>query len=268
MGKRREGTNGSSERFSSFHIFLIFQLNLLSPIARRSVHRLPLDSPTPIPFSSSLLDLPDLPVESLSQAPGMCLAKGEAMLKAGLFTVAFTVSSLAGCAIDSGPGPLGDTPGTPPPSSNDLKLATVDTGATLTDPPGTGVGIFVEYQAGGHWHLWWTCDTTLSGLSCDFDVVATADSGSVSNVTGDRLESNDSLTNPNSTQVVLSTSTSTGVDGVFFDTDPGAQITVFQRIGASQDGSFFIWSQGGTIMGSGKVSQGVADPLDFVPSSP
>jgi len=143
---------------------------------------------------------------------------------------------------------------------------TVDTGATLTEPPGTAVGIFVEYAAGGHWHLWWTCDTNLSGLPCTFDVSATVATGTVSNVTGDRLESDDSLTS-NSTEVTLATNTTSGVDGVFFDTSPGASISVLQHVGTTQDGSFFFWSQSGALQGGGTPSR-VADPLSFVPSSP
>lgn len=149
-----------------------------------------------------------------------------------------------------------------------LTVATVDTGVMLTVPPGTGVGVFVEYAAGGHWHLWWTCDTTLSGLSCTFDVVATIPTGTITNVTGDRLESDDSLTTPSSTEVALLTNTTTGVDGVFFDTAPGATITVVQRIGNTQDGAFFYWSQMGTIEGGPATKVAVDDPLSFVPSSP
>ena len=56
------------------------------------------------------------------------------------------------------------------------------------------------------------------------------------------------------------------MDGVYFDTAPGATITVVQRVGEVQDGAFFFWSQNGSIEGGteGKV----ADPLSFVPSSP
>jgi hypothetical protein len=176
-------------------------------------------------------------------------------------------AALVGCALDSQPPPLGDMPAYDAGTSG-LMLATVDTGVMLTDPPGTAVGVFVEYAAGGHWHLWWTCDTTLSNLSCTFDVIATIPTGTITNVTGDRLESDDSLTTPSATEVALVTNTTTGVDGVFFDTAPGATITVVQRIGNTQDGAFFFWSQNGTIEGGTTSTQAVADPLSFVPSTP
>jgi hypothetical protein len=145
-------------------------------------------------------------------------------------------------------------------------IATVDTGATLTSPPGEGAGVTVEYQPGGHWHVWWTCDTNLSGLPCTFHVDVVAESGSIRNVAADRLEADDSLVTPSPTEVTLDTNTSTGVDGVFFDTDPGATINVLQVIGDVQDGTYFYWSQGGQILGGGDV--GAADPMGFVASSP
>ena len=176
-------------------------------------------------------------------------------------------SALVGCTITAGPPILPDTSSDASPGSG-LKQAIVDPNVTLTQPPGTGVGVFVEYAAGGHWHIWWTCDTNLSGLTCTFDVQAQVATGTMSNVRGDRLEPDDTLTTPSSTEVALATNTSVGVDGVFFDTDPGATITVLQRVGNSQDGTFFFWSQGGSVMGGGSVAGGVADPLSFTPSSP
>jgi hypothetical protein len=153
----------------------------------------------------------------------------------------------------------------PPPLVRD---AVVDTGTTLTEPPGTGAGVFVEYQPGGHWHLWWTCDTKLSGLPCTFYVDAIASTGAITNVTGDQLESDDSISTPASDEVSLTTDTTTGVDGVFFDTTPGATINLLQQIGSTQDGTFFLWgATGGGVEGGGDPPN-VADPLNFTPSSP
>jgi hypothetical protein len=154
-----------------------------------------------------------------------------------------------------------------PEQQGGLSLATVDTGEMLSSPPGQGAGVNVEYQAGGHWHIWWTCDTDISGLTCNFYVDAIAQSGAITNVSGDRLESDDVLDQPSSSEVTLNTSTSTGVDGVFFDTDPGATINVLQQIGGVQDGTYFFWSQNNQILGGGNPSA-VNDPLSFVGSQP
>lgn len=194
---------------------------------------------------------------------GTPLASSAAMRTSSLPALLFSASTAlvcSGCFV----GPADGGGGPPPPS---YTLATVDTGATLTSPAGEGAGVNVEYQAGGHWHIWWTCDTNVSGLNCNFYVDVLARSGNITNASGDRLESDDSLTTPNPNEVTLNTDTSTGVDGVYFDTDPGATINVLQQIGDTQDGSYFYWGAGGQVLGGGDPAN-VADPLDFVPSSP
>src|SRR5579872_4762858 len=77
-------------------------------------------------------------------------------------------------------------------------LAVVDTGQTLSAPAGQGVGVFIEYQTGGHWHLAWTCDTELTGRDCPFVIAVSvassgtgpavdggADIGTIANVAGE-----------------------------------------------------------------------------------
>jgi hypothetical protein len=185
-------------------------------------------------------------------------------LLAFLFS-ASTFALSSGCVVEAaGPQP---EPQPQPQPQGAVTLATVDTGVTLSSPPGQGAGVNVEYQAGGHWHVWWTCDTNVSGLACNFYVDVIAQSGSVTNVAGDRLESDDVLTTPAANEVTLNTGTSVGVDGVFFDTDPGATINVLQQIGSVQDGTYFYWGQNGQVLGGG-VPASVADPLAFAGSSP
>src|SRR5437868_4514680 len=76
------------------------------------------------------------------------------------------------CVVQADPGsrrgaPVaggGAVPGTPAatdgnndgsPSATPI-LVDVDTNGTMTAAPGQGVGVFTEYTAGGHWHIWWT----------------------------------------------------------------------------------------------------------------
>src|SRR5689334_23022928 len=65
-----------------------------------------------------------------------------------------------------GSGAAGST-GSPSPM-----LVEIDTDQTMTADPGQGVGVFVEYSKGGHWHVWWTCDTAKTRQSCEFSVSA------------------------------------------------------------------------------------------------
>ena len=63
-----------------------------------------------------------------------------------------------------------------------------DVGAKLT--PATGDSVSVEYSSGGLWHVQSTC---LSGYACEWEVTAEVFNGSVSNVAGEDLETNDSV---------------------------------------------------------------------------
>src|SRR5882672_3572150 len=59
-----------------------------------------------------------------------------------------------GYVVDPSPAPGGGNGGKTTPI-----LAEVDTDQTLNANPGEGVGIYAEYATGGHWYIWWTCDT-------------------------------------------------------------------------------------------------------------
>jgi hypothetical protein len=202
-------------------------------------------------------------------------------LRMGLFTVGafFAVLGTAcfgdshrdgGGGVVSTGGPVGqDDAGSTPvpigdggPSLQPL-LVDVDPNQTLTAAPGEGAGVFIEYKTGGHWHVWWTCDTNKTQLSCAYDVTVTVASGSISNGTSDATST--AITAAPSSLEATSTTT-TSLDGVRFDTAPGAMITVDAAIGGLRDGSFLFFVQNGQINGgyTGKLT----DPLKLEPSSP
>src|SRR3974377_2212599 len=111
-------------------------------------------------------------------------AIGVAALAALFLGAACTVESShsAGTAPSGGGGGGGTSGGNGAPSPQPM-LVDVDTNPTLNAAPGPGVGVFTEYAAGGHWHVWWSCDTSVTGFGCSFDVnVSTA--GSITNVVG------------------------------------------------------------------------------------
>jgi hypothetical protein len=132
-------------------------------------------------------------------------------------------------------------------------LAIIDTDQVMNADPGQGVGVFTEYATGGKWHVWWTCDTTLSKQSCDVSLSATTAAGTISNVDAGQLQGGFVVT-PDPSRVEARVTTSTQVHGITFTTNPGAVITLEATIGGLKEGpgpnrSFFFFVQDGKING-------------------
>lgn len=128
-------------------------------------------------------------------------------------------------------------------------LVDVDTNQTMDAEGGDGVGVFVEYFEGGHWRIWWSCDTNQTGQSCDFTVSASAATGTISNLDDHDLDDDAVLKEPSTSQIDVRSNTTTEVRGIRFDTDPGATITVEATLGSLRDGSFLFFVQDGKIKG-------------------
>jgi len=142
----------------------------------------------------------------------------------------------------------------------------VDPDQTLQQPGGQGVGVFTQYQTGGHWNVWWTCDTGVTGLSCNFQIKVSVGSGAVTNVAGQLSEPGDQPSQPGPTEVAATTVTTTAIDGITFDTAPGAIITLDAKLDGNESGSFLFFVQDGKVNGGYRGP--LADPLMFEPSSP
>jgi hypothetical protein len=215
-----------------------------------------------------------------------------------LWTAGFTAAIAAlgiGCIVDNttsgGGGSTGGT-GTPIPNpsatsvggdggapSNAPILVDVDPNRTLNATPGDGVGVFVEYATGGHWHVWWSCDTNKTSQGCAFNVDVTVAQGAITNAkadgavgtTGCRGCPGATVTSPSATEVTGTSSTTSTLDGMTFDADPTAIITVSAGIGdplvpdASRqytyDGSYFFFVQSGVV--NGGFTGHLSDPLSF-----
>jgi hypothetical protein len=170
---------------------------------------------------------------------------------------------VSGCAHcdDDGGGP-----------SSTVLLATVDPNVTMTATPGQGIGVFTEYDSGGRWHIWWTCDTALTQELCAFDVKISVATGTITEASADRFSSSDTLATPSTPApgpagaIEALTTTTLNTEGVFFDTDPGATITLSATVGGVYSGQFLFWVQ------SGKINDGytgaVTDPLKLKGASP
>ena len=139
----------------------------------------------------------------------------------------------------------------------------IDTDQTMTATGGDGVGVFVEYAAGGHWHLWWTCDTSRSGLSCGFSIDGNAEvaAGGIRNLTGDAAAqlSNGALS--------ISSSTAYEVHEIAFDTTAGTKLTLNARVqGIDPATSFFFFVQDGKI--NGGYAGTLTNPLQLQGKTP
>jgi hypothetical protein len=186
---------------------------------------------------------------------------------AGLVAIA-AAGLLAGCFVDSGSSSASESAGSAGGGSSSSStaqslLVDVDTNRTLEATPGQGIGVYVEYAEGGHWTVSWTCDTSLTNLSCNFDVGASVATGAITNLSGSGLGLGDSVNQPTAQELDASTTTTTGIDAVLFDTTPGATLTVNVTLNAPVS---FFFVQDGQVNGGYKGA--LTNPLMFQPSSP
>jgi len=162
-----------------------------------------------------------------------------------------------GCYFEADPGTV--VVDDPTPAIADI---TIDPAATMDVSPGDGVGLFVEYAGNGHWDVFSTCDTAVSGASCNFDVVISADPlVSISRVEGQDLNDFDSLSLESDGSIRLVTDTDFGMNGVSFDADPGATIEIDMLLDGEEQPAFVYAVSDGVLL------RGVpSNPVDFTPA--
>jgi hypothetical protein len=153
----------------------------------------------------------------------------------------------------------------PPPSNTQPLTVVVDTNQTMNVQGGQGVGVFVQYTAGGHWHVFWACDTSLSGLPCDYSMKITGTA--IANPKTVQFEQTDSLDSATTDQLVATTHVTTGIDAVDFDAQPGADMKIDLTMSGLRTGEFFFFVQNGLVNGN-FPSDKLTDPLIFEPSTP
>lgn len=154
-----------------------------------------------------------------------------------------------------------------PPAAQTPLLVTVDTDKVMNATPGEGVGVFIEYKTGGTWHVWWTCDTSKSGKSCAFDILATASTGTIKNVKPENLLATDTSKQPTDASLQVIANVGTKASGVFFDTDPGTRIEIDALIGeVPKAGDYLFFVQDGQVKGG--FTGVVTNPLQLEPSIP
>jgi hypothetical protein len=167
------------------------------------------------------------------------------------------------------PGYVGGTPSdgtgtTPPPpgQSGTPILVDVDNDKTMNATPGGGVGVFIEYGTGGHWHVWWTCDTNVNpqgALTCDFAIRASVTQGAITILKDETPKGATRLTGSPAQQIDATTTTGAEAHGVYFDAAPGAVVTLEAQIGGQEDGRYFFFVQNGQV--NGGYTGTLTDPL-------
>jgi hypothetical protein len=181
-----------------------------------------------------------------------------------LSAAAMLALGATGCLVTDDLDPV-DVVYVDPGPAADVAKVTIDPGATMSVEPGAGVGLFVQYDEGGHWTVFTTCDTDYSGNACDFDVMVyeTGARTTIANVEGFELDADDTFTTDADGSINLVTETTFGMNGMFFDTAPGAEIEIDVLIDGIAQPQFVYAVSGGRLIDGVRTN-----PVDFLPATP
>ena len=143
-----------------------------------------------------------------------------------------------------------------------IEEATIDVDRLIDADAGAGAGVFIEYEAGGTYHVTTSCDVA-SGVECYWDIVVTPlGDAALFGVAPFDLESDDTVTLGAANQVRLVASTGSDFDGFDFQTDPGAGIEVDVFLDNAPGNSYLFW------VGDGALRSGApTNPVDLIPSA-
>jgi hypothetical protein len=191
---------------------------------------------------------------------------GSAGVSGALSGAAGTVSGSAGAAGTSGFGVF--DAGGPPATDGAVPpmVVEIDPNGTLSATPGLGVGVFTQYLTGGHWLVWWTCDTTVTGQSCSFTISVTPVQGALSNVEGTQNGATAGLVGATPLGFALTSNTSSGRNQVTFDAPPGASIQLDANVEPAPDQNYLFFVENQRV--NGGYQGDLTDPLILEPSSP
>jgi hypothetical protein len=149
----------------------------------------------------------------------------------------------------------------------------IDSGGQVQQEAGSGIGVSVEYTAGGQWSVGSSCDTALSGLRCIFDIlVSTDEAAGITAFEALELEQEDDLRALDPSALSAELDTGGDADGFGFTTAPGATVRVSALLYDPADGNWLSWSDDPRFIswvGHGAVHQGApTNPVDLTPDRP
>lgn len=142
---------------------------------------------------------------------------------------------------------------------NNVLTVDIDTGAQLSLDPGKGVGVAVQYAAGGTWTIATSCDTLQSNFTCAWDLVVSVPLPNQLDLVGS--DPRVYRVDPGALRVVLP-SQSAG-DTFSFSAPPGVTLELDVVWDGHHDASMVSWVQGG-----GLKTGAPSNPIDFRPASP
>jgi hypothetical protein len=147
----------------------------------------------------------------------------------------------------------------------------IDGGAELALAPGEGIGVGVEYAGEGRWSVTTSCDTSLTGLACSYDLIVSTDELSpITDYAGAELDAGDRLIAPDTFVLAAAFETSDDLDEFGFTTSPGATVRVSALL-YDPDGGW-NWHEDPRVIswvGNGAVHRGApTNPVDLTPDRP
>jgi hypothetical protein len=174
----------------------------------------------------------------------------------------------AGCIIEDRPSvghyqPVVRVPPCPV-ASTTADVVTIDANPSdgISSPPGEGVGVLVDYDVGGNWHIWTVCDTALSGFVCAFDVTAQVLGGVVTDLGGASLGIDDGTGTVCDDTAFLSADTRFDTDDLRFTTTPGLPVQVTAALDGTALPNIIYWSEGDAVRND------ASNPVTLTPATP
>jgi hypothetical protein len=150
-----------------------------------------------------------------------------------------------------------------PVPAEEIALYGIDADQGMDQTPGQGAGAFIEYQSGGEWYVYVTCDSSRPGaVPCGWDIQVDLLDGWWSGLSGVELEPNDYLASE-TWGPRLVTETTGDVDGFYFSAEPGATVSFDVLLDGRAGNGYVFWVSGGA------VNPGAAtNPVDLQPNQP
>ena len=188
-----------------------------------------------------------------------------------LVVVSTLATAVAGCWVEPEQPYVSPTPTptatVPAPTPEPVRPAEVPiaTHETLVSDGGKGIGVYVEYLGEGLWHLWTTCDTIYSNVSCSFALTGTPETGTVVGDVqrADASNAGDSLGTLSRDSFDVRLTTANEIDGVTVRLGtPGAALTLAASLDGVSDPAMIFW-----VGPDGLHDRGApTNPVTFVPT--